>query len=95
MRSTRTVLVGERPLVRMTSNVEVPDDHVPPLIMFDDIEVLHHRLVARRSVANIKYIAWLSKAYEGALRARRNAALNLRPGEGESRSSARVEAPAD
>ncbi|KAG5728259.1 hypothetical protein E4T56_gene19087 [Termitomyces sp. T112] len=94
MRSTRTVLIGDRPLVRMTSNVEVPDDHVPPLIMFNDIEVLHHRLVARRSVANIKYIAWLSKSYEGALRARRAAALKLRPGEEvEEEFTARVEAP--
>ncbi|KAG6878045.1 hypothetical protein C0993_000368 [Termitomyces sp. T159_Od127] len=95
MRSTRTVLVGERPLVRMTSNVEVPDDHVPPLIMFDDIEVLHHRLVARRSSASIKYIAWLSKAYEGALRARRDAALKLKPGAGENGSIAQVAAPSD
>ncbi|KAG6902918.1 hypothetical protein C0995_009309 [Termitomyces sp. Mi166 len=95
MRSSRTVLTGSRPLVRMTSNFDVPDDHVPPLIMFDDIEILHHRLVARRSVADIKYVAWLSKAYEGALRARRNAALKLRAGKEveETVSTARVEAP--
>ncbi|KAG6914336.1 hypothetical protein DXG01_000960 [Tephrocybe rancida] len=79
MRSTRTVLVGERPLVRMTSNLEIPDDHVPPLVMFNDIEILHHRLVARRAAADIKYLAWVCKAYEGALRARRDAALRMPP----------------
>ncbi|KAG6811394.1 hypothetical protein H0H92_007638 [Tricholoma furcatifolium] len=93
MRSTRTVLVGERPLVRMTSGVEVPDDHVPPLIMFDDIEVLHHRLVATRSAANIKYVKWICKSYEGALRARRQAALSMKPGIDEEESLARVAAP--
>ncbi|KAG6820392.1 hypothetical protein H0H93_001162 [Arthromyces matolae] len=92
MRSTRTVLTADRPLVRLTSAIEVPDDHVPPLIMFDDLEVLHHRLVARRSFADIKYITWLSKAFEGALRARRNAALKVQSGLDGTQSTACVAA---
>ncbi|KAG6855591.1 hypothetical protein H0H87_000472 [Tephrocybe sp. NHM501043] len=94
MRSTRTVLVGERPLVRMTSSVEVPDDHVPPLVMFGDIDVLHHRLVAQRSTSDIKYVAWVCKAYEGALRARRDSALKLKPSEVDEQASvAHLEPP--
>ncbi|KAG5635390.1 hypothetical protein H0H81_011449 [Sphagnurus paluster] len=79
LRSTRTALVGERPLVRMTSAAEVPDDHVPPLIMFDDVEILHHRLVAQNSVKEISYLSYICKAYECALRARRDAALKMKP----------------
>ncbi|KAF8884462.1 hypothetical protein BD779DRAFT_1612106 [Infundibulicybe gibba] len=41
LRSTRTALVGQRPLVRLTSSIEVPDDNVPPLLTFTDVEVLH------------------------------------------------------
>lgn len=80
LRSTRTVLVGQRPLVRMTSTAEVPDDNVPPLLMFDDLEVLHHRLVAREnSRAEIGYLTYLCKAYEWALRARRDEAMKAVP----------------
>ncbi|KAG5646165.1 hypothetical protein DXG03_004218 [Asterophora parasitica] len=79
LRSTRTALVGQRPLVRMTSAVEVPDDHVPPLVMFDDVEILHHRLVARNARTDIAFLSYICKAYEGALRARRDAALKMKP----------------
>ncbi|KAJ6578876.1 hypothetical protein DFH09DRAFT_1361225 [Mycena vulgaris] len=78
-RSTRTVLVGARPLVRLTSTTEVPDDNVPPLLMFQDLEILHHRLVATSNVPGIAYIKYLSKAYEWALRGRRDAAMKARP----------------
>jgi len=46
LQSTRTTLQGPRPLVRVTSTVELPDDAIPPLLTFADVEVLHHRLVA-------------------------------------------------
>lgn len=80
-RSTRTSLVGARPLVRLTSNADVPDDNVPPFLTFADIEVLHHRLVAseRQSAwEQIGYIKWLCKAYEWALRVRRHEAQKER-----------------
>ena len=75
LRSTRTSLVGSRPLVRMTSETEVPDDHVPPLMMFRDISVLHHRLLDEDRTKDIKFVTWLCKAYEWALRVRRDAAV--------------------
>ena len=75
----RTVLVGHRPLVRMTSSTEVPDDHVPPLLMFRDVEVLHHRLVARGARKEIDYLKYLTKAYEWALRKRRDEVLRAEP----------------
>lgn len=77
-RSTRTSLVGSRPLVRMTSETEVPDDHVPPLIMFRDISVLHGRLTDEGRTKDIKYLTWLCKAYEWSLRIRRDAAVNAK-----------------
>ncbi|KAJ7854968.1 hypothetical protein B0H14DRAFT_3648214 [Mycena olivaceomarginata] len=42
-RSTKTVLVGARPLIRLSSPNEVPDDSVPPFLMFNDLEILHHQ----------------------------------------------------
>ena len=59
----------------MTSSTEVPDDHVPPLLMFDDLELLHHRLVAAEAGKEIRYIKYLSKAYEWGLRVRRDNAM--------------------
>ncbi|KAJ7270730.1 hypothetical protein B0H12DRAFT_1008768 [Mycena haematopus] len=78
-RSTRTVLVGPRPLVRLSSTTEVPDDSVPPLLMFSDLEILHHRLVAAPMRSGIGYIKYISKAYEWALRSRRDAAMKASP----------------
>ncbi|KAF7373557.1 hypothetical protein MSAN_00566100 [Mycena sanguinolenta] len=78
-RSTRTVLVGPRPLVRLSSPNEVPDDSVPPLLMFSDLELLHHRLVGASMKSGIGYIKYISKAYEWALRGRRDAAMKASP----------------
>ena len=74
-RSTRTSLLGSRPLVCMTSTTEVPDDHVPPLMMFRDISVLHMRLLDEGRMKDITYMTWLCKSYESALRMRRDAAV--------------------
>ncbi|KAK0200892.1 hypothetical protein DFS33DRAFT_1355747 [Desarmillaria ectypa] len=79
LRSTKTVLTGSRPLVRMTSAAEVPDSHVPPLMMFKDIDVLHSRLVASGDVEGIAYVKYVCKAYEWALRVRRDEALKAKP----------------
>ncbi|KAI0944607.1 hypothetical protein AcW1_002276 [Taiwanofungus camphoratus] len=77
--STRTVLVGARPLVRLTSTVDIPDDCVPPLLTFSELEVLHIRLVALEDRAGIRYLKWVCKAYEGSLRRRRNASMRAVP----------------
>ena len=78
LRSTRTSLVGSRPLVRMTSETEVPDDHVPPLMTFRDISALHHRLIDEGRTKDINYLTWLCKSYEWALRVRRDAAVKAK-----------------
>ena len=56
----------------MTYESEVPDDHVPPLRMFRDISVLHHRLMDESRTKDIKYVTWLCKSYEWVLRIRRD-----------------------
>ncbi|KAH7907256.1 hypothetical protein BJ138DRAFT_1014830 [Hygrophoropsis aurantiaca] len=78
MLSTRTVLTGARPLVRITSAPEVADDGVPPLLTFSDIDTLHHRLVSKERVKDIKYLGWVCKAYVGALRRRRELTMKAR-----------------
>ena len=78
MRSTRVSLAASgRPLVRLTTALDVRDDDVPPLLTFADLEVLHQRLVAAGDRRGLAYIKWVCKAYEGALRKRREAALNV------------------
>ena len=84
-RSTRTSLMGSRPLVRMTSETEVPDDHVPPLMMFRDLRVLHNRLIDEGRTKDINYLTWLCKAYEWALRVRRDAAVKAEVPEDEGK----------
>ncbi|EPQ55844.1 hypothetical protein GLOTRDRAFT_138607 [Gloeophyllum trabeum ATCC 11539] len=71
LRSTRTALDAPRPLVRLAGVTEVGDDGVPPLLTFADVELLHHRLVAAGDREGIAYVKWVCKAYEGALRERR------------------------
>ncbi|KAK0189676.1 hypothetical protein F5146DRAFT_1051997 [Armillaria mellea] len=84
MRSAKTVLTGSRPLVRMTSAAEVPDSHVPPFVMFKDVDVLHNRLVASGNIEGIAYVKYVCKAYEWALRVRRDEALKAKPVDNES-----------
>lgn len=76
MRATRVSLANSgRPLVRLTTPLDVQDERVPPLLTFADVEVLHHRLVATGDMRGVAYVKWACKAYEGALRRRREAAL--------------------
>jgi len=65
-------LVGRRALVRMSGVTEVPDDNVPPLMTFYDVEILHHRLIDE---ARVKDMTWLCKAYGYGLRKRRDEAV--------------------
>lgn len=61
------------------SDADIPDDRVPPLLTFTEVEVLHHKLAAADRVSDIKYLKWVCKSYEGALRARRDAAIRAKP----------------
>jgi hypothetical protein len=63
----------------MTSTVEVPDDDVPPLLTFGDLDVLHHRLVAAGRRDEIGFLKYVCKTYEGALRARRDGTMKAEP----------------
>ncbi|KAG7094683.1 hypothetical protein E1B28_005503 [Marasmius oreades] len=86
-RSMRTSLVAARPLVRLSTETEVPDDGVPPLLTFSDLEVLHHRLVAANRGEAIGYIKYICKAYEWALRVRRDETMRARPMEPENKEA--------
>jgi hypothetical protein len=77
MRAMRVTLIGARPLVRLTTALDVQDDHVPPVLTFADLEVLHHRLVAAGNLRGLAYVKWVCKAYEGALRKRRGSVLKV------------------
>jgi len=85
--STRTVLSNPpsspRPLVRLTSVVGPIDERVPPLLSFADVELLHARLVEQGRSKDLGFLKWACKAYEGALRKRRDAVLGARVPVGE------------
>ncbi|KAL5525146.1 hypothetical protein ACEPAF_9015 [Sanghuangporus sanghuang] len=75
IRSTRTSLYDtDRPLVRLTTPSEVPDDTVPPLLTPRDLELLHHRLVEAGPgrQKDLDRLTYLGYAYMGALRKRRD-----------------------
>ena len=63
----------------MTSAAEVPDDNVPPLLTFRDLELLHHRLIDVGRQKDIKFVTWICKAYEWALRIRRDETIKAKP----------------
>ena len=72
-------LEAPRPLVRLFTPVEVPDDTVPPLLSFPEVEILHHRLVMIGDTANIRYLKWVCMSYAGALKQRNEASLCAEP----------------
>ncbi|KAJ3994991.1 hypothetical protein F5050DRAFT_1695180 [Lentinula boryana] len=76
-RSTRTSLVDTRPLVRLTSPLHLPCGKLPPVLVWRDLEVLHHRIVAKRREKDLAYIKWVCKSYEWALRVRRDEAMRV------------------
>jgi len=69
------LLFATKPIVRLTSVTEVPDDTVPPLLTFGDLELLHHRLFVAGRTFDVRYVKYISSAYEGAVKARRRQAM--------------------
>lgn len=61
--------------MRLTSASLVPDDHVPPMLMWADLEIVHHRLVARGDKHGVGFVKYVCNAYEGELRRRREATM--------------------
>ena len=74
-RSSRTSLYAERPIVRLTERSMIPEDRIPPFVTFRDLNLLHQRAIAAKRQDYISYITWVGKAYEGALRRRREGTL--------------------
>ncbi|THU93411.1 hypothetical protein K435DRAFT_725478 [Dendrothele bispora CBS 962.96] len=80
LRATQTRLVGARPLVRLSTPIDVPDDLIPPLLTFADLRAVHQRLViAGNRAKDIAYITYVCKAYEWALRVRRDERMKAKP----------------
>lgn len=65
-----------RPLVQLASPSLVADPRVPPYLAFADVEVLHARLLTMQRIKDIGYLNWLTRAYAGGVRRRREATLN-------------------
>ena len=64
-----------RPLVQLVSPTLVADPHIPPWLSFADVDVLHQRLLALQRWKDVGYLTWLTRAYAGAVRKRRDASL--------------------
>jgi hypothetical protein len=64
-----------RPLVQVVSPTLVADPHIPPWLSFADVEILHQRLLALERWKDVGYLTWLTRAYAGAARKRREASL--------------------
>ena len=79
IRSTRTVLEGARPLVRLSNTADIPDDTVPPLLTFPEVEILHQRLLGKNRVDGLKYLKWVCRSYEGSLKIRRDRTIKAVP----------------
>ncbi|EJU00254.1 hypothetical protein DACRYDRAFT_109000 [Dacryopinax primogenitus] len=63
-----------RPALRSSQaerSLSESDDAVPPVLLFRDVELLHHRLVARGRFEDVGFLRWACKAYVGGLRERR------------------------
>jgi len=69
------VLYAERPIVRLTERFAVPEDRITPFLTFVDLSLLHHRAVVAKHTTILNHVKWVVKAYEGALRRRRDATL--------------------
>lgn len=64
-----------RPLVQMVSPTLVADPSVPPWLSFNDIDALHQRLLPLQRWSDVEYLTWLTRAYGGGVRRRRETAL--------------------
>lgn len=77
--SSRVLLLGAKPLVRLTTNSQIPDGSIPPSLSFEDVEALHHRLVGAGRKKDVGRVHYWCMAYEGAGRRRREHALGVKP----------------
>jgi hypothetical protein len=69
--STRTVLISNKPLVRLIMQHEIGDDTIPPILEFRDVEALHQRLVINDDKKAIRSLNYVLTCYTASLRTRR------------------------
>lgn len=77
--SNRVLLEGPRPLVRLSSVIEIGDDTVPPMLTFRDVEVLHHRFVVEEDEKALAKLTYHVRSYQGAIRSRKASTLKSLP----------------
>jgi hypothetical protein len=75
LRSARVQLYAHKPIIRLISPTEVPDDKVPPLLTFTDVSALHQRLVLEGREKDIKFLKYVCVSYECNLKKRRELSL--------------------
>lgn len=83
---TRVSLTAPQPLVRLTTNSQIPDNTIPPFLTFGDMEVLHHRLKTGSSIGpaedrkqrekDMRFLTWVCRSYGGALQRRKKWAVH-------------------
>ena len=64
-----------QPLIQVVSPTLVADPHIPPWLSFADVGILHQRLLALERWKDVGYLTWLTRAYAGSMRKRREASL--------------------
>ncbi|KAG9125878.1 hypothetical protein FRC07_005818 [Ceratobasidium sp. 392] len=66
-------------LVRFATPEQITEPGVPPHLLFTDLALLHHRLVARHSHrrADIAFVTWVCKSYELQMKRRRDRMIGV------------------
>lgn len=57
--------------IRMTDPTATPESDIPPVLLWNDMNVVHQRLAREGRWKDIKWLTWVCKSYEVALRRRR------------------------
>ena len=64
------------PRIRLSSEINLLEDQVPPHLLFHDISILHQRLVRDGDLQGVGLVKWACVSYEKALETRRSRRLN-------------------
>ena len=57
--------------IRMTDPTATPESDIPPVMLWNDLDVVHQRLAREGRRKDIGWLTWVCKSYEVALRKRR------------------------
>lgn len=72
--------------IRMTDPTATPESDIPPVMLWNDLDVVHQRLAREGRRKDIGWLTWVCKSYEVALRKRRRWRLKKK---GEASTDAR------